>query len=83
MDDPNTYAPRNMANADVIDKAFTMALEDALEIEDFSLGLKCLHAQASYYDLTGSDAESMLVSDFVAGYAGMESIREMEKKEQQ
>lgn len=77
MEDPNIYAPRHLENADVIDRALTMALEDALELNDFSLGMKCLYAQTKLYDLVGSDAESTLLSDYTAGYAGMQSIRDM------
>jgi len=80
MEDPNVYAPRSMKNADVIDRALTDALSDALSIEHLHLGWECIEQQLKLYGLLESDACSAMLEDYTAGFEGLKMLRDMEER---
>lgn len=76
MNQPNIYAPRHWLNYDVVDMSLTEALSDALDLKDLVAGWSLISAQLKLYDLIGSDSESIMLSDYTAGFEGMKALDE-------
>ena len=74
MNEPNIYAPRHWLNYDTVDRALTEALSDALDLKDMVAGWRLIAAQLRFYDLAGSDSESIMLSDYTAGFEGMKAL---------